>query len=123
MNQGLNKDFLHLKRYSTEEKVVGIWVDAEGNKKTIYERSFSHFYTDGDVVMSGVNLIINFFGQCTVTHGRSLPFFAYGGVNGDKNSSVTITKQYNSSDVVINLMANGQSTARQCDFTIQYTKV
>ena len=113
-NQGkiLNDKFI----YSTQEKIIGKWVDG----KPIYQKTIIGFFTDGDVIVSNVDMIVNVYGTM-LTSGvwRAIPYYE---IYNNKNFIATARKNNNSSNVTVSIEIEGNKTSADCRITILYTK-
>lgn len=97
--------------YSTEEKVVGKWIDG----KPIYEKTFEIGTKSSNYTFTIENLdkIINYTGNCIVSsYNRPIPY------NQIQYSNFIIINDYK--DGVVNLATN--LTYTDCVLVIQYTK-
>ena len=105
----VNNDNLH--EYSTEEKIVGKWIDG----KPIYEKVFEIGSKSSNYTFRIENLykIINYTGNCIVNdYDRIIPF-----IQAQYNNFVIINDY---KDGIVNLTTNLSYT--NCILIIQYTK-
>lgn len=100
--------------YSTEEKVVGTYVDG----KPVYEKTFTGGYANGATLVSNVDKMISVDGQALISDiYRLIPYFElYGGksyAGTVRNYQNKITTEFKIADA---------NTSAYIDITIRYTK-
>ena len=109
-NVWVNGDNLH--EYSTEEKIIGKWIDG----KPIYEKTFEIGSKSSNYTFTIENLdkIINYTGNCIISsYSRIIPF-----IQAQYNNFVIINDYKNG---IVNLATNLSYT--DCILVIQYTKI
>ena len=116
----VNDDNLH--EYSTEEKVIGKWIDG----KNVYEKTFVNLHllnrADYIVDLSSLNIenVINAYGLChrLANDGGSfdynLPFF--------ESTGLYVNMRYNKNQKNYSIWCSDSSGTYTANLTIQYTK-
>ena len=113
-NQGriLNDKFT----YSTEEKIIGKWIDG----KPVYQKTIAGTFTDGDTILSNVDTMVNVYGTM-LTSGvwRAIPYYE---IYNNKNFISTVRRNNNSSNLTVSIEVEGNKVSATCRITILYTK-
>ena len=112
-NVWVNDDNLH--EYSTEEKVVGKWIDGKAiYEKVIYVENF--IIGNNEITLENLDTIINYSGNLILTdypgYKRSFPYLQ------NNNTNKVVINYYNNEKFVV-------ASAFKCNtiyITIQYTK-
>ena len=102
--------------YSTEEKVVGEWVDG----KPIYKKTIVGAFNNGDVIMSNVDTIVNAYG--TMSAGGVWRVIPYYEIYENKSNICTLRKDSDATDVITSIISSGNATSATCKITMLYTK-
>lgn len=108
----LNDKFI----YSTDEKIIGKWVDG----KPVYQKTIIGFFADGDTLLTNVDTMVNVYGTM-LTSGvwRAIPYYE---IYNNKNFISTVRRNNNSSNVTVSIEVEGNKVSADCRITILYTK-
>ena len=100
--------------YSTEEQVIGTWIDG----KTIYKKSFSGSYASGSTLISGVETLVNSYGTMLVASvTRTIPYYEYV-----SNTAYCGKVQLSDGNVTTMSLVAGSGKNSTINITLEYTK-
>ena len=100
--------------YSTEEKVVGTYIDG----KPVYQKTFTGTYSNGATLLSNVDKMVDVAGQVLISDMRRLiPYFE---LYNSKNYIGTVQNYQNKITTRFEEASAGKSAS--IDVTIRYTK-
>lgn len=101
--------------YSSNEIVIGTWID----DKTIYRKCFTGTFSNDEIVLTGVDTLINLHGSALLaTKIRAIPFYQYYGGN-----EFCVTFQTESNNVKMVACDSGTGVSVYADFVLEYTKI
>lgn len=113
---GIDYDVYSPEIYSTEERVIGTWIDG----KPIYRIVFSGLFSNNDILLENVDNLIELKGNVTISSvKRALPYFEFH----DNQKYCGRVDLNSSNQVTVTLLQGGQSVSdNPCVFIIEYTK-
>lgn len=101
--------------YSTEEQVVGKWIDG----KPLYRKGFSGSFSDNQIIASNIENIINCSGIVHLAGLRRLiPYYEIY----ENSTYCFVINVHNDNNVYLNLFSEGNATSAYAYFYIEYTK-
>ena len=103
--------------YSTNEVVIGKWVD----NKPIYKKTFVGSITDGTILIQNVGVLVNAYGSGNYEGGiiRQLPYYEFY----NNNNYLINVHVNNNNEIYFATLAGGlPTTVYNVALTLEYTK-
>ena len=102
--------------YSTNEVVIGKWVD----NKPIYKKTFTGSLIDGAILIQNIGVLVNAYGSGNYEGGiiRQLPYYEFY-----NNNNYIINVSVNNNEIRFGALVGGSpTTVYNVALTLEYTK-
>lgn len=117
--ENLNNNFNYLEEktqdiYSTEEVVIGKWI----NKKPVYKKTFTGNYQNDATLIGNIDTLVKYYGTAGIGGiERTIPYFELY-----NNNIFNATVNLQSNNVKTSFISNNQTTSSNINITLEYTK-